>query len=120
MVRRVVGQANDFEIVLSREEGDRWATAIPANLSGEYAIELYAEDAAGNMSYMASAILIIDATTLCAHIIIDSYRAELIDDGITASVASDGYAELCDMDFTADIICEDYTAEILLPACGRR
>lgn len=120
MVRKVVGQANDFEIVLSREDGDRWVTAIPANLSGEYAIELYAEDVAGNMSYMASALLIIDATTLCAHIIMDAYHAELIDDGIAASVVSDGYAELCDTEFAADVIYEDYTAEILLPACGRR
>lgn len=102
MVQRVIGKANDFELVLERS-GDEWRALIPANLSGEYAIELWAEDAAGNRSYLANAIFIIDASTLCAHIILQDYAAELID-----------------TEFTATVISEEFTAEVIWPVCRER
>lgn len=102
MVQRVIGKANDFELVLEKD-GDEWRALIPANLSGEYAIELWAEDTAGNKSYLSSAIFIINASTLCAHIILQEYTVELID-----------------TEFTAEIIKEDFTAEVILPICRER
>lgn len=102
MIQRVIGKANDFELMLERN-GDEWKTLIPANLSGEYVIELWAEDTAGNKSYLASAIFIIDASTLCAHIILQEYTAELID-----------------TEFTAEIIKEDFTAEVIWPVCREK
>lgn len=102
MIQRVIGKANDFELVLEKD-GNEWKTLIPANLSGEYAIELWAYDTAGNKSYLASAVFIIDAATLCAHIILQDYCAEVID-----------------TEFKSEILQEDYLVEILLPICRER
>ena len=102
MVQRVIGKGNDFELVLEKN-GDEWKALIPANLSGEYAIELWAEDAAGNRSYLASAIFIIDASMLCAHIILQEYVAELVD-----------------TEYAATVIKEDFTVEVILPICRER
>lgn len=69
MVDRVVGKANDFELVFERGEGGCWEAVAPANIYGEYPVEIWAYDAAGNVSYMATMLYIISKQTLHAYLI---------------------------------------------------
>lgn len=62
MVRRVFGKANSQDIIFERKEGGRWEVTVPSNLDGEYAVEVYAEDDAGNVAYVCSMVFII-----CGH-----------------------------------------------------
>lgn len=52
MVQRVFGRANDFEVIFEHQEGDWWTITVPANLEGEYIVDIYAEDEAGNVSHI--------------------------------------------------------------------
>lgn len=61
---RVWGKCEGSDIILSEDAG-RWVTTVPAG-KGEYVIELFAEDDAGNAGYMATMLLTYDPTQLCA------------------------------------------------------
>lgn len=77
MVTRVVGRANDFDLVFTRKNGDVWEANVPSMPSGEYAVELTAEDEAGNVSYKAQALLVIDTTRLCVKLICSDFDMDL-------------------------------------------
>lgn len=83
MVDRVIGKANDFELVFERGEGDCWEAVAPANAYGEYPVEIWAYDTAGNISYMATMLYIVSKQTLRAYLIPMEYvgilnNAELV------------------------------------------
>lgn len=61
---RVWGKCDGTDILLSQKAG-RWVATVPAG-KGEYIIELWAEDDAGNTGYMATMLLTYDPTQLCA------------------------------------------------------
>ena len=54
MVVRAYGSANGSKIILTREEGDRWEAVVPFDKDGEYVVEFFAEDEAGNVGYMCT------------------------------------------------------------------
>lgn len=64
MVTRVYGSSNGVEIVFTPLGDDRWNCAVPSVPSGEYIIELYAEDDAGNIGYTATILFVVDAKHL--------------------------------------------------------
>jgi len=64
MIKRVWGRCNSADIVLSRD-GGQWTVTVPGG-KGEYIVELYAEDDAGNSGYIATMLLTYDVTKLCA------------------------------------------------------
>lgn len=67
MVVRVYGSANGVDITFIPIGDDRWECAVPRVPSGEYVIDLYAEDEAGNIGYAATMLFIVNAK----HIITD-------------------------------------------------
>lgn len=73
MVEKVIGKNPNFEIIFYCIEGQRWEAELPPNLSGEYYIDLYAYDKAGNVGYMSKALFEVDTTNLCWHIKIIDY-----------------------------------------------
>ena len=60
MVEKVIGKNPNFEIIFYFIEGQRWEAELPPNLSGEYYIDLYAYDKAGNVGYMSKALFEVD------------------------------------------------------------
>lgn len=98
MVKKVIGKANDFQFSMTRKEDTRWETHIPILQSGEYALELFAEDKAGNIAYMAQAVLIVDTARLCVKIV-----------GMDQKI-------LCNEEKLQEkIICTEYASEIKVP-----
>lgn len=64
MVTRVWGKADGAEIVLEKGEDGRWNGLIPWSYDGEYVIELYAEDLAGNIGYYCTMLFAISGHEL--------------------------------------------------------
>lgn len=69
MVVRLYGkcQGRDINFQLNEATG-RWETAVPASPSGIYIMELWAEDAAGNVGYFATIEVTFDSSKLCVSI----------------------------------------------------
>ena len=67
MVVRVYGSANGVDITFTPIGDDRWECTVPRVPSGEYVVDLYAEDEAGNIGYAATMLFIVNAK----HIITD-------------------------------------------------
>lgn len=84
--KRVFGRVDGVEIVMQPAERDRWNVPVPLDQDGEYAVEIIAEDEAGNQSYLARMLFCVDSTRLCAHIIPMRYVAEIIPDGYQCMV----------------------------------
>lgn len=91
MVRRVYGKANDFDIIFNHIEGDRWETILPGNMYGEYVVELYAEDTAGNVSYFCTMLFIIFGHTVQCYIVPEGFS------GKVETRDYKGYAEIKDL-----------------------
>lgn len=67
MISRVYGKVNESNIDFIKDNEGRWSVTIPRNLSGTYYLELYAEDVAGNISYMATVLMEFDPTSFCTR-----------------------------------------------------
>lgn len=67
MVVRVYGSTNGVDITFTPIGDDRWECAVPRVPSGEYVVDLYAEDEAGNIGYAATMLFVVNAK----HIITD-------------------------------------------------
>lgn len=100
MVTRVVGRANDFDLVFTRKNGDVWEANVPSMPSGEYAVELTATDEAGNVSYKAQALLVIDTTRLCVKLICSDLDTDLRSR------------------YTEQLINTDLECSVVRPKCG--
>lgn len=68
MVKRVFGKADGVNILFTPSGDGKWKCSVPANESGQYIVELFAEDMAGNVSYMATALITIDIKKLSVKI----------------------------------------------------
>lgn len=76
-IKRVIGKVNGQDIIFSKGEGNWWDIAIPPSLSGEYVVEVYAEDVAGNYSYLCKMLF-----SICGH----ELQVRILDGGLTGEV----------------------------------
>lgn len=68
MVVRVYGSVNGGEIVFTPIGEDRWECVVPKISTGEYVVDLYAEDDAGNVGYTATILFVVDAKHIITKI----------------------------------------------------
>ena len=68
MVVRVYGSANGVDIVFTPIGNDCWECAVPKFPSGEYVVDLYAEDEAGNVGYAATMLFVVNAKHIVTKI----------------------------------------------------
>lgn len=52
MVRRVFGRVDSRDVEFIQGPGGSYSVAVPFDTDGEYVAEIYAEDEAGNISYI--------------------------------------------------------------------
>ena len=79
MVKRVYGKANNFDVILERQDlTGEWRTTIPSNLDGEYYVELHAEDEAENASFLCKSLFIVSGHTLSIKILDNRYQSALM------------------------------------------
>ena len=95
-----------------REDG-KWRTAIPSNLDGEYYVELYAEDEAGNVGFLCKSLFIVFGHTLSIKILDNGYKGDLMDCTGSAEEHKEEYeAELTDTAYTAEVETCGYTFRV--------
>ncbi len=75
MVSRVWGKADGIEIMLEKGEEGRWTGLLPQSEDGEYIVELYAEDLAGNIGYYCTMLFAISGHTMRGHVVSRGYTA---------------------------------------------
>lgn len=75
MVVKVIGKTDTFTVIFDRIDEKRWNALVPANVAGEYIMDLFAYDDAGNVGYMATAMFTVDTSNLCFHLEIINYQS---------------------------------------------
>lgn len=118
-VMRVYGRVDGTEVVLQHMAGDRWGVPVPLDQDGEYVVEVIAEDEAGNQSYLAKMLFIVNAALLCVHVVKIPFYATLLDSKYnTAVITNMGHvATLEPYAFRATLLRPGYYTELIEPAC---
>lgn len=65
---KIEGRPVAFELVRQEGRASVFTAEVPANLDGEYVVELTAEDDAGNIAFICKYLVTIDLTNLCVHL----------------------------------------------------
>lgn len=81
MVARVFGRVDGIEVSF-KQKGNFYILEFPKKLdSGNYIVEVYAEDEAGNVSYCSTLLCAIDPSGACVHLALVKYflRSEEFD-----------------------------------------
>lgn len=65
MVDKVIGKSSDLELVFEKCEDDKWKIVVPRNVFGQYYLDVYAIDQAGNQTFIAKALFEVDPFSLC-------------------------------------------------------
>jgi hypothetical protein len=77
MVKSVFGTLDTTDILFSfNSDSGLWEVAVPKHEEGTYIVELYAEDYAGNVAYMATVLFTFDVNGICIGIEVSKYNAE--------------------------------------------
>lgn len=97
MVKRVFGLVDGTEVELYCAEGGRWSITVPFATDGEYVVEILAEDEAGNRSYMAKVLFVVNTALLCAHMERVPFYGQLLEPVICGNlINAKYYSELID------------------------
>lgn len=64
MVVKVWGSVNGYDIVFVPQGDDIWTCQVPPVEDGEYIVDLYAVDEAGNQAYTATILFTVDSKHL--------------------------------------------------------
>lgn len=63
-VNRLEGKVDSRTVAFTRDDSGQWFAVIPADLDGEYIVEVTAYDDAGNSSFTTSMLFTVDLKTL--------------------------------------------------------
>lgn len=77
-VTRVFGTVNGTEVEFERNE-KRWSISVPFDKDAEYVVAIIAEDEAGNRSYMAKMLVVVNSAELKAYQTEIPYYAVLLE-----------------------------------------
>ncbi len=105
MVKRLYGKANGQTVLFERKEGNRWEVSVPFNSDGEYAVEVYAEDEAGNISYYCSMLFIISGHEIKSYIVPIGYRGSV--------KTSDYFSKIVLAGYNCSVGISEYSCELM-------
>ncbi len=113
MVSRAYGTANGETIIFDHTKGDKWTATVPWTDDGEYAVELFAEDEAGNTAYLCTVLFVISGHELRGYIVPRGYAGTGNTAGYAGMVSvSEFFGRLQGANFTASIDQEEYQIQI--------
>lgn len=92
MIKKVYGRANNLDITFTyNEQKGLYYATIPRSVNGSYFLDLYAEDIAGNISYMASAIFEFDPSSFKCSLKIIDYAENAMMEEFKESLSNGGF-----------------------------
>lgn len=117
---KIEGQPVTFTLVRQEGRTSVFSAEVPANLDGEYVVELTAEDDAGNVAFVCKYLVTIDLTNLCVHLMpLPDYV--LVDQDIDFDLLdlTEGY-RLTDIvtDYNLQDVSAIYWLEPMYPECA--
>ena len=68
MVARLWGTCQGQQVTFQPGAAGRWTCRVPASPTGAYSLQLWAEDLAGNVGYLATIRLAFDPAGLCCRV----------------------------------------------------
>lgn len=86
MIIRVYGRANGTEITFTHAGGDIWTAQVPSNLAGEFVVDLWAENDAGQTAYVCKVLFAIHGHELQVSILDRGFSGKLSLCGLIAEL----------------------------------
>ena len=122
-VARVYGTVDGTPVIMQAAQGADgrtiWSVSVPLDQDGEYAVEVIAEDDAGNTSYLARMLYIVRAGTICAHMLPMIYAATLECDRYQVSAAVSPYWAAADISpFCPELCADQFFTELQEDQCN--
>ena len=74
-VERLIGKTDSFEVIFDRLKDNSWTVNVPSNIIGEYVMDLYAYDEAGNLGFFSNCDVYGLIHQICAFIFQSSNTA---------------------------------------------
>lgn len=112
MVVRAYGTANGQRVIFSREGGDCWKAVIPFSDDGEYVVELFAEDEAGNVGYLCTILFVVSRHEMRAYIVPRGYTVDQKKNGYEAFPTLEGLAAaILAVKYASENVGRGFTAE---------
>lgn len=92
MIKKVYGKANDLSITFTyNEQKGLYDAAIPRSVNGTYFLDLYAEDIAGNITFMATALFEFDPSSFKCSLKIIDYAENAMMEEFKESLSNGGF-----------------------------
>lgn len=112
MVESVWGSANGYNITFKHDKGDVWKADVPFSTDGEYVLEMYARDTAGNVGYLATMLFIITGYTLQGFVVPRGYEAanKTIDYSGLPTL-HDILSKISENDISSDLAIDEFSGE---------
>lgn len=82
------------DVILQQQNGDRWTVPVPLDEDGEYIVEIIAEDDAGNQSYVAKMLFVVNKAMIKSYMLSLDYIAELINTWAAYIINKDYYSDI--------------------------
>lgn len=90
MIKAVYGSCNGIDIIFEQTGTDQWSVLVPGN-NTKYIIDVYAEDDAGNISYVAKYIYYWDGSSFQAIFKPFEYQTEILSYNYISLLMEDKY-----------------------------
>ena len=92
MIRKVYGKANNLDITFTyNEQKGLYDAAIPRSVNGTYFLDLYAEDIAGNVTFMATALFEFDPSSFKCSLKVIDYAENAMMEEFKESLSNGGF-----------------------------
>lgn len=89
---RMWGRADTFDLTFSLTKNGDWQASVPADLEdGQYACEIWAENAIGEQVYWTGTLYMVDSRLVCIHLADDPYQVVMLPDHTEITLLDDRY-----------------------------
>ena len=87
---RVWGRADQYDLTFEQAKSGDWRASVPADLAdGQYAVELWAENALGEQVYWTGTLYMMDSRLICVRLTDEPYRMVLLPERVAAELMDD-------------------------------
>lgn len=111
----VWGNCNGYNITFKYNQTTGWwDTTVPMSAYGDYVVELWAEDDAGNVGYYATVLITVDLSGLQARIKVLDMSAQALSDGFLSKKKQVFIGTVCRPEYLSDCKIDEFDKHIFL------
>ncbi len=89
---RVWGCADQYNLTFEQTTSGDWHAAVPADLKdGQYAVELWAENAIGEQTYWTGILYMMNSRMVCIRLTEESYQVILLPERLDVNIMESRY-----------------------------